>query len=130
MTPFWTGWTGAWAAIRALRPRFPARDRCKSGGGWRNPSAAGSFRSESSLLAVTLLPYVLAPAKLVSSVGGSVSMTILETQGLTRRFGDFTAVDGLTIAVEEGEALGPLGPKGAGKTTATRMLTTLRAPPA
>ncbi|HSF43992.1 MAG TPA: ATP-binding cassette domain-containing protein [Thermoanaerobaculia bacterium] len=57
-------------------------------------------------------------------------MTILETQGLTRRFGDFTAVDGLTIAVPEGEAFGLLGPNGAGKTTAIRMLTTLLTPTA
>ncbi|HSK79064.1 MAG TPA: ATP-binding cassette domain-containing protein, partial [Thermoanaerobaculia bacterium] len=57
-------------------------------------------------------------------------MTILETHGLTRRFGDFTAVDGLTIAVPEGEAFGLLGPNGAGKTTAIRMLTTLLTPSA
>ena len=57
-------------------------------------------------------------------------MTILETQGLTRRFGDVTAVDGFTIAVAEGETFGLLGPNGAGKTTVIRMLTTLLPPTA
>src|SRR5689334_23085988 len=55
-------------------------------------------------------------------------MTILETQGLTKRFGDLTALDGLTLSVEAGEAFGLLGPNGAGKTTAIRMLTTLLPP--
>jgi ABC-2 type transport system ATP-binding protein len=55
-------------------------------------------------------------------------MTILEIQALTKRFGDFTAVDALTLAVESGEAFGLLGPNGAGKTTAIRMLTTLLPP--
>ncbi|HSU83949.1 MAG TPA: ATP-binding cassette domain-containing protein, partial [Thermoanaerobaculia bacterium] len=54
--------------------------------------------------------------------------TILETRELTKRFGDFTAVDALTLAVEAGEAFGLLGPNGAGKTTAIRMLTTLLPP--
>ncbi len=46
---------------------------------------------------------------------------ILETQGLTRRFGRFTAVDGLDLRVEEGDLFGFLGPNGAGKTTTMRM---------
>jgi ABC-2 type transport system ATP-binding protein len=52
----------------------------------------------------------------------------LETQALTRRFGDFTAVDGLTIAVEAGEVFGLLGANGAGKTVTLKMLTTLLPP--
>ena len=43
-------------------------------------------------------------------------------QGLTRRFGDVTAVDGLSFAVEPGELFGLVGPDGAGKTTTLRML--------
>jgi ABC-2 type transport system ATP-binding protein len=47
---------------------------------------------------------------------------------LTRRFGDFTAVDRLTLDVRAGEIFGFLGPNGAGKTTTIKMLTGLLAP--
>jgi ABC-2 type transport system ATP-binding protein len=53
---------------------------------------------------------------------------ILETKKLTRRFNSLTAVDELTISVEDGEVFGLLGPNGAGKTTAIKMLTTLLPP--
>lgn len=49
-------------------------------------------------------------------------MVIIETSGLSRRFGDVIAVDGLTMTVESGEVLALLGPNGAGKTTTIRML--------
>jgi len=52
-------------------------------------------------------------------------MAILETKNLTRKFGSFTAVDSLSISIEEGEAFALLGPNGAGKTSAIKMLTTL-----
>jgi ABC-2 type transport system ATP-binding protein len=52
-------------------------------------------------------------------------MIILETRDLTRKFGDFTAVDKLNISIEQGEIFALLGPNGAGKTTAIKMLTTL-----
>jgi ABC-2 type transport system ATP-binding protein len=55
-------------------------------------------------------------------------MAILETNELTRRFGDFTAVDRLTLAVEAGETFGLLGANGAGKTVTLKMLTTLLPP--
>jgi ABC-2 type transport system ATP-binding protein len=47
---------------------------------------------------------------------------IVEARNLTRRFGAFTAVDGLSLSVAEGEIFGLLGPDGAGKTTTLRML--------
>lgn len=47
---------------------------------------------------------------------------IIETQGLTRRFGDLTAVDHLSFSVARGEIFGLVGPDGAGKTTTLRML--------
>jgi ABC-2 type transport system ATP-binding protein len=47
---------------------------------------------------------------------------MIETENLTRKFGDLTAVEGLTFKVDEGEIFGFLGPNGAGKTTTIRML--------
>ncbi len=53
---------------------------------------------------------------------------ILQTKALTRRFGELTAVDALSIVMETGEVFGLLGPNGAGKTTSLKMLTTLLPP--
>jgi len=52
----------------------------------------------------------------------------IETSGLTRRFGDLTAVDGLDLHVRTGTFYGFLGPNGAGKSTTIKMLTGLLAP--
>ncbi len=48
---------------------------------------------------------------------------VLSAADLTKRFGDFTAVDGITFSVRKGECFGFLGPNGAGKTTTMRMIT-------
>jgi ABC-2 type transport system ATP-binding protein len=48
---------------------------------------------------------------------------MIEAQTLSRRYGDFTAVDGISFSVKDGEILGMLGPNGAGKTTTIRMIT-------
>jgi ABC-2 type transport system ATP-binding protein len=53
---------------------------------------------------------------------------IIETHGLTRRFGALTAVDHLDLSVAPGEAFGLVGPDGAGKTTTLRMLCGLMDP--
>ncbi|MGA2680347.1 MAG: ATP-binding cassette domain-containing protein [Candidatus Bathyarchaeia archaeon] len=47
---------------------------------------------------------------------------MIETENLTRKFGDLTAVESLTLHVNDGEIFGFLGPNGAGKTTTVRML--------
>ena len=62
--------------------------------------------------------------------GGKGQQFAIKCMGLTRRFGDFTAVDGLTLNVKKGELFGFLGPNGAGKTTTISMLTTLLKPSA
>jgi ABC-2 type transport system ATP-binding protein len=54
----------------------------------------------------------------------------LEVQGLTKKFGDFTAVDHVSFTVQPGEVLGYLGPNGSGKTTTIRMLCGLITPTA
>jgi ABC-2 type transport system ATP-binding protein len=55
-------------------------------------------------------------------------MSEIETRQITKRFGEFTAVDEISFAVAGGEIFGLLGPNGAGKSTLIRMLTTLIQP--
>jgi ABC-2 type transport system ATP-binding protein len=55
-------------------------------------------------------------------------MPVIETYGLTKKYGKITAVDNLNISIEEGEIFGLLGPNGAGKTTIIKMLATLLEP--
>ena len=49
-------------------------------------------------------------------------MTLIHARGLVKRFGDFTAVDGIDVDVQRGEAFGFLGPNGAGKSSTMRMI--------
>ena len=50
------------------------------------------------------------------------------SENIVKRFGDFTAVNGISFTVKQGEMFGLLGPNGAGKSTLIRMLTTLVPP--
>ncbi|HHT42669.1 MAG TPA: ABC transporter ATP-binding protein [Firmicutes bacterium] len=52
-------------------------------------------------------------------------MTVIDVQGLTKRYGRFTAVDGISFQVSRGEIFGFLGPNGVGKTSTIRILTGL-----
>ncbi|MBQ9891128.1 MAG: ABC transporter ATP-binding protein [Firmicutes bacterium] len=53
---------------------------------------------------------------------------MIEIKGLTKRFGDFTAVDHLDLTINTGEFFGLLGPNGAGKTTTISMMSTVLLP--
>ena len=55
---------------------------------------------------------------------------VIHVKDLTKRFGDFTAVDRISFSVTRGEIFGFLGANGAGKTTAMRMLCGLSVPKA
>src|SRR5437868_1266682 len=57
-------------------------------------------------------------------------MHAIDVQQIVKKFGDFTAVNGISFAVEEGEIVGLLGPNGAGKSTLIRMMVTLLQPTA
>jgi len=63
-----------------------------------------------------------------SSSAAPTSRPAVWAEELTRRFGGFTAVDGVSFSVEKGEVFGFLGPNGAGKTTTIKMLTGLLRP--
>ncbi|HEX6987376.1 MAG TPA: ABC transporter ATP-binding protein, partial [Planctomycetaceae bacterium] len=53
---------------------------------------------------------------------------VVEVAGLTKKYGDFTALDSLSLTVERGTILGLIGPNGAGKTTAIKILVGLAKP--
>src|SRR3954452_2234286 len=55
-------------------------------------------------------------------------MNAISVRDIVKRFGDFTAVNGVSFSVEDGEIFGLLGPNGAGKSTLIRMMTTLLLP--
>ncbi len=55
-------------------------------------------------------------------------MHAIEVDSLTKKFGDFKAIDNISFDVEEGEIFGFLGPNGAGKSTTMMILTTLLKP--
>src|SRR3982750_2601350 len=91
-----------------------------SSGGRRRPSSRGPDLPD-------LCPPVPKSSRELSPVRPSVfGMTdAIVVEGLVKRFGATTALDGVDLTVAEGSVLGLLGPNGAGKTTVVRILTTL-----
>ncbi|HEV7214765.1 MAG TPA: ATP-binding cassette domain-containing protein, partial [Chloroflexota bacterium] len=65
--------------------------------------------------------------ELLAERGGGPAIELID---VTKRFGDFTAVDRLSLRVEPGEIFGLLGPNGSGKTTTVNMLSGLSQPSA
>src|SRR2546427_201876 len=57
-----------------------------------------------------------------------INQAIIEVEGLVKRYGDHTAVNGISFEVMQGEVFGLLGPNGAGKTTTMEMIEGLRLP--
>src|SRR3979409_2792326 len=55
-------------------------------------------------------------------------MNAIDVRTIVKKFGDFTAVKGISFTVDEGEIFGLLGPNGAGKSTLIRMMVTLLQP--
>lgn len=67
-------------------------------------------------------------AHVPSSRSGTVRQMpspLVEARGLTKKFGDFVAVDAIDFEIRPGEAFGFLGPNGAGKTSTMKMITTV-----
>jgi ABC-2 type transport system ATP-binding protein len=75
-----------------------------------------------------MMDYLLINLSWDHSENGVIMMKMVDVHGLTKIFGNITAVDDLTFEVEKGEIFGLLGPNGAGKTTTMRMLCCLLSP--
>ncbi len=102
--------TGTPAELRAQHRAADAR------GGLHRAAAGGAARRR-------ITPLVIPPRAAAMAVS-----TAIEAEGLTQRFGDFTAVDHVSFRIERGEIFGFLGSNGCGKTTTMKMLTGLLPP--
>lgn len=63
-----------------------------------------------------------------AAIPAGESAPVIEVRGLVKRYGDLTAVDGISFSVRRGEVFGILGPNGAGKTTTLEIIEGLRRP--
>src|SRR5262249_27190601 len=114
-------------ALAPLRPLDRRRRRARAAGrGARAvPLAAPARGPRGAPRRRRLLRHAAARAGVRDGAGAARAaraQTVITLEQLTKRFGRFTAVDRLDLAVEKGEVFGFLGPNGAGKTTTLRML--------
>jgi ABC-2 type transport system ATP-binding protein len=77
---------------------------------------------------MSIMPSTLARPPSPQVADRPAPRNVIEVRDLSRRFGDFTAVDGISFDVREGEVFAFLGPNGAGKSTTINMLCTLARP--
>src|SRR5512140_2542677 len=96
----------------------------------RLSSAGCGRRSRARAVAWMISALCLRSSKMSLSIFRSPTMSeaVIQVENLTRRFGDFVAVDHISFEVGAGEVVGYLGPNGSGKTTTIRMLLGLLAP--
>ena len=87
--------------------------------GWTPKLVAAELRTS------TAAPMAPAPVLVSTPAPDAV---VIRVENLTKRYGDFTAVDGISFEVRRGEVFGILGPNGAGKTTTLEMIEGLRIP--
>jgi ABC-type glutathione transport system ATPase component len=105
-------------AMKALRP-------------WRTSLFCACVNLALEELTPPQFPVVRSPAVKSPAVNLSEQQTAdsaISAQNLVKRYGDFTAVDGLSLDIKYGEIYGLLGANGAGKTTTIKMLCGLLAP--
>src|SRR5580693_6536910 len=93
-----------------------------------SPPATCGVRRGESRYRKRLMRRLSLPISEFSSILISVMTVAISTTGLTRRFGDFVAVQNVNLNVAAGQFYGFLGPNGAGKSTTIKMLTGLLAP--
>jgi ABC-2 type transport system ATP-binding protein len=90
-------------------------------------AAPSTFPTRAAAVAVRWNSGLIIPGGPVPGPDGIVpeAEPLIRAEGLTRRFGDVTALSGVSFSVHQGELFGFLGPNGAGKTTAIRIMTGL-----
>src|SRR5262249_54868006 len=98
-------------------PRCDSRPRGVAFGG-PDPGPQGAPRRLQAALAPADASSRPSPSPRTAAAGES----LIHARGLTKRFGEFTAVDAVDFDVQPGEAFGFLGPNGAGKTSTMRMI--------
>src|SRR6476619_7575530 len=85
----------------------------------------GSFRPRNQELQLMITDEAIAPAPIAEKQAGT---PLVQVEGISKKFGDFTAVNNISFQVNHREIFGFLGPNGAGKSTTIKMICTLLAP--